>query len=166
MASVEAMNWVFMAGASSKEDAGPIDVDSRRLLAIELRARTMRRCSRAMSECSSSFENDAFAAAPSLLCGPAMKNLVLIAMTALSLAGCATQTADENEPAEDVDEQSEALRNVGGTGGTDSPENCLSAQQACYKSCAPSGSSSCYRYCDIVYTKCRGLPSPDLMLMR
>ena len=157
MARVEAMNWVFMAGASSKADADAFECGTRARTEKTLRARTMRRCSRAMSASQIVFGRRSSTPALCLLSAQLMKTFVLIMMTALALGGCASQ-ADE----ETVEEQSEALKNVGGTGGTDSPESCLAAQQACYKTCG--SNSSCFRYCDIVYTKCRGLPSPELSM--
>ncbi len=84
---------------------------------------------------------------------PAM--LAMLAVIASSAVGCA---AGESIDDESIETQAAALRNTSGG----DPDECKAAQQGCYASCARSGSSSCYRYCDIVYTKCRGLPDPSI----
>lgn len=85
-----------------------------------------------------------------------MKILPLVMLGAIALAaiGCAAP-ADE-EPTE---QQAEALWNTGGGG---DPDDCTAARYGCYAYCAKSGSAACYRYCDILYTRCRGLPEPEL----
>lgn len=93
-----------------------------------------------------------------------MKTIATILLGAIAIAaasGCTSETDDETI---DVDTQSDALRNTGG--GSGDPDECMAAKQGCYQTCAKSGSSSCYRWCDIVYSKCRGLPSPELTMMR
>lgn len=90
-----------------------------------------------------------------------------IAAIALGAVACAAPAGDVGEDvaaspaAEDevIAEQSSALRNTGGGG---DPDECTAALGGCYAHCKTSGSSACYRYCDIVYAKCRGLPSPEL----
>lgn len=82
---------------------------------------------------------------------------MLAAIVASPVVGCAAPAA-EDEPTEQT---AEALWNTGGGG---DPDECAAAQAACYASCAKSRNASCYRYCDIVYAKCRGLPEPEIGL--
>jgi hypothetical protein len=86
-----------------------------------------------------------------------MKTIVLIAL--LALAGCAAPTTEPVEE-EKTDQQSEALQ-VGGGGTLPDRDTCEATRAGCYTSCKGKG-SSCYRYCDIIYAQCRGLPPPTL----
>jgi hypothetical protein len=94
-----------------------------------------------------------------------MKNAVLTLLAVLAFAsasasaGCSSETEEEPPAAE----ESSALRNTGG-GTTGDPDECMASRMGCYQSCAKSGAASCYRYCDMVYAKCRGLPSPESMM--
>lgn len=72
------------------------------------------------------------------------------------------RAADDGETAE----QSQALKNTGGGGGGQG-EDCMLRRGACYQACGTSsGGSDCYRYCDVVYAQCRGLPLPELGMAR
>jgi len=76
----------------------------------------------------------------------------LLALAAVALGACAApaeQPSFEEESA--VATTSDALRN----GGPD-PDTCMASYVACIQPCK--GNSSCYRYCDMEYRKCMGLP--------
>jgi hypothetical protein len=83
-----------------------------------------------------------------------MTTTILAALgLSLTLAACAAPTGPDEET---VASQSDELRNGGGG----DPDACTAARGACYGSCKASGNGSCYRYCDIIYSRCRGLPTP------
>jgi len=96
-----------------------------------------------------------------------MKTTLFIVLGALALGtvGCASRTDDgESSVAEEADgetgERSDALR-IGGGGGLPDRDTCEATKAGCYTSCKGKD-SSCYRYCDIVYAQCRGLPPPAI----
>lgn len=106
-----------------------------------------------------------------------MKTTLLITFGAVALAavGCASQTEEtektsqtqQTDDAEGTGEatgqRSDALRNTGG-GQLADRDTCEAWKAGCYMSCAKSNDSSCYRFCDIQYAQCRGLPPPELAI--
>ncbi|MBS2014210.1 MAG: hypothetical protein JST00_15080 [Deltaproteobacteria bacterium] len=94
-----------------------------------------------------------------------MKSLLLV--LSLAFVGCAATPTDPSEVSdtqeENTDQSSDALQI--GVRPLPDRDTCEAAKAGCYTSCKGKA-AECFRYCDIVYAQCRGLPIPSLGVAR